>query len=145
MEWREVSSGSFINVDYEIWEYGGEHVSILRMRGPISRGHRIEFYQITLKNNPSSDYFIILDNQLGYEDDFPYDDMVMVSDMFLAAGIKRVYGAIVTTEIGYETILKLARAVAGMKTLEIYTMRVGSLPEAKDFIISRIDDTADSR
>ncbi|MBO0333478.1 hypothetical protein J0X12_07630 [Sneathiella sp. CAU 1612] len=139
MKGQLISSGSFANINHETWKYNGEHIHVMKVTGPINRAHRVPFYYLTLKTNPSSDYFIILDNQRGHEDDFSYDDMITISDILLEAGIKRIYGAIITRESGYENILKLARAVAKLKTLESHTVYCENMTEAENYIHARIE------
>ncbi|MDF2366809.1 hypothetical protein [Sneathiella sp.] len=142
MKGRKISSGSFANIDYETREYNGEHIHIMKVMGPINREHRIPFYYQTLENNPSADYFVILDNRRGHEDNFSYDDMQIVADILLDAGIKRIHGAIITREFGYDNILKLARAVAKVKTLESHTEFSENMTDAENFILSRIETLA---
>lgn len=138
MEGEKIFSGSFANIIHETWKYNGEHIHVMKVTGPINGENRIYFYTSALKNNSSSDLFIILDNQRGYEDDFSYDDMITICDILVNAGIKRIFGAIITRESGYENILKLARAVAKVKTLEQHTVFCKNLAAAENFIHANI-------
>jgi hypothetical protein len=142
MKGHKIASGSFANIDYETREYNGEHVHTITANGPIDIEHRIPVYKQTLENNPSENYFIIFDNRRSYEDNFAYDDMLVIAEILLKAGIKQIFGAIITKESGYDNIMKLARAVAKTKEMESQTVYAENMAEAEKFILSRIDDNS---
>jgi hypothetical protein len=136
---HKISSGSFANLEFETWEYHGEHIHVVKVMGPIDRGHRIPVYYQTLENNPSSNYYVILDNHRGHEDNFLYDDMQKVANILSEAGVKRIHGAIITRESGYDNIMKLGRAVAKLHSMESQTVYSKNMDEAESYICSRID------
>ncbi len=142
MQGRKISSGAFANISYETLECYVEHVNFMTATGPISREHRIPVYRQTLQGNPSSSYFAILDNRRGYEDEFSYDDMLILSDITLKAGIRRIVSVSVTSESAYLNIVKLSQAVAHTKDIELDSMTTHCMDKAKNFILFRIQGIA---
>lgn len=141
---RRISSGVFANISYETLECYGEHINFMTATGPISREHRVPVYRKTLGNNPSSNYFAILDNRRGFEDEFSYEDMHILGDITLEAGIRRTVSVSVTNEPAYLNIVKLTRAVADLKNIELNSTTTHCMDEAKNFILSRIHRIANS-
>ncbi|MCC3305490.1 hypothetical protein [Sneathiella sp. HT1-7] len=142
MQGRKISSGAFANISYETLECYGEHVHFMTATGPISREHRIPVYRKTLGDNPSSNYFAILDNRRGHEDEFSYEDMHILGDITLEAGIRRIVSVSVTNESAYLNIIKLTQAVAHLKDIELTSTTTHCMDEAKNFILSNIHGVA---
>jgi hypothetical protein len=144
MQGRKISSGVFANISYETREFCGEYINLMTALGPISREHRVPVYRRSLKINPTSSYFAILDNRSGHEDELSYDDMMLLGDYIIDAGITRVVTASVTNEAGYSNIVKLASAMADARNVEMDATVTTCLDEAKSFVLSRVSGAATS-
>ncbi|WP_373087543.1 hypothetical protein [Sneathiella sp.] len=145
MKWRRISSGSFVNIEYETKESNGQYLHLIKILGPVGRAERMPVYNETLKLNLSADYFCIVDNSNGYESVLTFEDMLFFGDILVKAGIKRFFSAVVTNDVGHVTIGKLTRAIAKTKNIYTETYSASSYPNAEKFIMEKLAEAATSK
>ena len=138
MTWPLVSSGSFVNIDYETRECGGEYLHLVKALGPIGREERIPLVNEILKITRSENYFAILDNRRGYENSLSLEDMSFLGDILYDAGIRRFYNAVVTSDDAYSSNVKLMNAVAATKHVETETLSTNDYDDAENFILEKM-------
>ncbi|MEQ8354018.1 MAG: hypothetical protein RH942_00660 [Kiloniellaceae bacterium] len=142
MDGAVVASGTLPSYAYVSVKYAEEVIHRIRVTGAIDLERRLPLYRETLANNPSSNYFCVLDNSEGYENDFSYPDMAVLDRLLVEAGIKHFYGVTVTKDPGYRNLVKLASDHAKLLNLEGDLFATDDLAEAERFIMESIDRLA---
>ena len=138
MKWRKVASGSFTNIKYETKESGGEYLHLVTPGSLLDRDDRAPVYEATLNLTKSENYFCILDNRLGKENLLSMADMSYFGDTLVERGIKRFFYAIVTHDPSYDNMIKLIKAIAATKNIEVDAMSTPDFEAAEEFILSRM-------
>ena len=138
MKWRKVASGSYMNIEYETKEYGGEYLHVVTQSGSLDREDRVPVYQETLALTKSNNYFCILDNRKGKESLLSMADMSNFGDMLVSHGIENFIYAVVTSDPSYDKIIKLIKAISMTKNLEVEAMSTSNYEEGEKFILSRM-------
>jgi len=133
-----VASGIFPGFEYTSTKYGEEVVHRIKVVGPIDLTRRLPLYRETLAINPSEKYFCTLDNRDRHENKFSYPDIVVLDNLLIEAGIKRFYGATITTDPAYPGLVKLANSNAKMSQLEGEMLATSDPAEAEAFIMAKI-------
>ncbi|MZR32089.1 hypothetical protein [Sneathiella litorea] len=138
MKWRQVSSGSFTNIRFETKEYGGEFLHIVTQVGTLDLEDRAPILKETLDLNKSENYFCILDNRKGKESFLSIADMSYFADRLIDKGIKRFFYAVVTNDPAYDKIIKLIKAIAITKDMEVEAMSTADFATAESFMLTRM-------
>jgi|TARA_R110001606_G_scaffold3642_24_gene16606 hypothetical protein len=138
MKWRKVASGSFANIKYETKESGGEYLHLVTPGSLLDRDDRAPVYEATLNLTKSENYFCILDNRQGKESLLSMADMSYFGDILVERGIKRFFYAVVTYDPAYDNMIKLIKAIAATKDIEINAIATPDFESAEEFILSRM-------
>lgn len=138
MKWRNVASGSFDNLRYETKESGGELLHVVTPGGLLDRDDRAPVYEETLNLNKTENYFCILDNRTGKESLLSISDMSHFGDLLVSKGIKRFYYAVVTTDPAYDNMIKLIKAIALTKNIEMEAIATPDYDEAEEFVLAHM-------
>lgn len=96
-------------------------------------------YRATLSANPTSNYFCILDNSGGFENDFSIADIRILDQMLLSAGVRAVHGVTVTLDAGYPKLLELLRQVMPSQGVVADVRLATSLAEAEHLLAEMVD------
>ncbi len=134
-----MASGSLPSYDFVSCRHRGEVVHIMTATGPLNLARRIDVYRATLSANPTSDYFCILDNSGGFENDFNISDIRFLDQMLLEAGVRTVHGVTVTRDAGYPKLLELLRQVMPSQGLVADVRLASSLAEAEHLLAEMVD------
>ncbi|MEX0583067.1 MAG: hypothetical protein WD185_05305 [Sneathiella sp.] len=142
MKWRKVASGTFSNISYETKESGGEYLHLVTPGGLLDLDDRAPVYEATLNLTKSENYFCILDNRQGKESLLSMADMSHFGDILVARGIKRFFYAVVTYDSAYDNMIKLIKAIAATKNIEIDAIATPDFGAAEEFMLNRIKSFA---
>ncbi len=124
--------------------HGDEVVHRITVTGPISLERRLPLYEATLAINRSSNYFCILDNSGGHENDLSFRDMQLLDQKLLDGGIRCFYGATITDDKAYAQIVELASATMSALKLTGKILSTGDRATAEQFIAEKLRATAET-
>jgi|GEM_PF-1789909 len=137
-----VTQGTVESYAYGIYERSGFRFSYTRVVGPIDLQTRIQLYRAILPHTIAPNYFGILDNSAGYENDFSLDAIKLLDGMLVDHGIRTYFGATITKDQGYSKIVKLAQTNMDTVGLDGALIRVRDRAAALDFIHEKIAEAA---
>lgn len=133
-----IESGTLESYEYAAYRYDDRHLYRIRVTGPISLKQRLPLYRKILSINTNDTIFCVVDNSAGHENQFTFDDIRYLDDLLLEAGIRYFFGATVTQDAGYSSLVELANTNAKHIQLGGALIAAVSAEEAEDFILSRI-------
>lgn len=134
-----MASGSLPSYDFVSLRHSGEVVHVMTATGPLNLARRIEVYRATLSANPTSNYFCMLDNSGGFENDFSISDIRFLDRMLIEAGVQAVHGITVTRDPGYPKLLELLRQVMPSQGLVANVRLASTLAEAEHLLAGMVD------
>jgi hypothetical protein len=138
MKGTVVASGSLPGFDYTSTRYGREIVHRIKITGPIDLETRLPLYHATLAVNETNNYFCILDNTAGHENNFSYSDIVLLDELLIESGIDHFYGATVTTDPDYVKLVKLANDSAKATPMKTQLLASRDVAEAEAFVMEKL-------
>ena len=136
-----VAAGTLPSFEFRSIKYGGEVLHRIRVTGRIDLERRMPLYHETLANNPSSNYFCILDNSEGHENDLSLSDIMLLDKILVEAGIEKFYGATITPDWNYKGIVKLANFSAEVSKLNAELLSTRNPDEAESFIMGFLEES----
>jgi hypothetical protein len=137
-----IASGTLPCFEYVSIRHAEELLHRIKITGAIDLEKRLPLYHRTLDLNPSSNYFCILDNSGGHENKISYKDIQILDDILVAAGIRRFYGATITTDHAYANLVKLAKYNARISKLEGDLLATHDPAAAESFIMEKMTSVA---
>lgn len=137
-----IAQGAVASYDYKIFELEGYRFNDTRATGPITLDTRLQLYRKTLPYVVSGNYFGMLDNSEGFENDFDYNAIKRLDDFLMAQGLKTYYGATVAKDAGYGKVIKLAQANMDTVGLPGELVKVPNRAAALEFVIGAIRKVA---
>lgn len=140
-----VVAGSVESYEFRIYERSGFRFNDTKVVGPITLRTRLALYRETLPYVVTGNYFGMLDNSEGFENDFPYEAIRQLDEFLIGSGLKTYYGATVTKDGGYSKIIKLAQTNMETIGLDGLVVKVPDRVAAQNFIFSKIDEFAAAR
>lgn len=140
-----VEQGAVESYEYKVIELSGFRFNDTKVIGPINLGTRVQLYGKTLPYVVAGNYFGILDNTAGYENDFSYDAIKQVDRLLVDHGVKRYCGATITKDVGYSKLVKLAQTNMETVGMDGVLVRVPSHDAALTFILDKIAEAAAAR
>lgn len=131
--------GAVDSYEFSTFDLAGLRLHDIRIVGPINLETRLPLYRETLRHAIPPDYFCIVDNSAGFENDISYDDIQVLDRYLIDHGIRRFFGATITKDGGYGKIVKLAQANMDQIGLDGAVIKVRTRREAETFITERIE------
>lgn len=137
-----VAEGSVESYAFRIFERAGFRFSYTQVVGPINLNTRVQLYRQTLPFVVAGTYFGILDNSEGFENDFCLEAIQFLDTILINRGVRKYFGATITSDGGYSKIVKLAQTNMETVGLEGAVITVPNSAAALDFILGKIDAIA---
>jgi hypothetical protein len=138
-----VSTDTVSSFKVRTHSYGPELLHRAEFMAPVTLNERIPFYEFLLQRNRSGNLFCILDNRGRHENVFQLSDIQFVVKMCAGGGIKSMYGATVTLDLGYSTIVDLATANVASFKLAGELIATPDTEEAERFTLSKMKQVMD--
>lgn len=120
------------------FQRGTERLHRVQVTGPISINERINLYVKILSTMASNNFYCIVDNSTGYENNFSYQDMKLLDDMLIEYGVKNFYGATITPDRHYHILVDVANQHANNIGLNCELISTDNHEEAEKFIDKHI-------
>ncbi|RVU39007.1 hypothetical protein EOI86_07045 [Hwanghaeella grinnelliae] len=140
-----IEQGTVTSYEYKIIELSGFRYNDTKVIGPINLETRLQLYSRTLPHMVSGQYFGILDNTAGFENDFSFDAIKQVDHLLLDQGVTHYCGATITNDVGYSKLIKLAQTYMETIGLNGALIRVPNYEDAKAFVLEKIAAAATAR
>ncbi len=133
-----VARGTLPSYEFVTVRHGAEVVHWITATGPIALRQRLPLYAATLAANPSSNYFCILDNRGGHENDLSFSDIAILNQILADGGIDCIYGATVTHDRGYPQFVDLMSENLKARDIRGELLSTGDMQAAEDFIADKL-------
>lgn len=118
----------------------GYHLHDIEVVGPIDLRRRVPLYHETVRHSLPPHYFCIIDNLAGHENTVTFDNIRQLDQILKAGGIEYYYGASVTKDQGYSSIVKLAQEHLESIGITSELVQVQDRAAAEAFILKKIDE-----
>ena len=134
-----ISSESLDGYHLQTFECGnGDILFLVKVTDSIGRKKREILYSRILKINQSNRIFCILDNSDEFENTLTLDDISYFDNLMMRSGITEFYGATITNDPAYGSVVNLANASANLTQLKVELISTATLEEAEAFIKSKL-------
>lgn len=137
-----VFNGAVRSYKFTTFRVKGFHLHDIKVVGPIDLKTRIPLYQETVRHSLPPHYFCIIDNLAGHENTVTFDDLKELDQILVDGGIKYYYGASITKDQGYSSIVKLAQENLDSLGVQSELVQVQDRAAAEAFIARKIDEVA---
>jgi len=137
-----VFRGAVESYTFATYRVNGFHLHEIEVVGPIDLRVRIPLYHETLRHSLPPYYFCIIDNSAGHENTVTFDDIRVLDNILIEYGIEYYYGAVITRDLGYPNIIKLAQENLDSVGIESQLVQVQDRLAAEAFINEKLAEAA---
>jgi hypothetical protein len=137
---QTIYSGDVSNFHLVTKRYGNEILHLLEIIGPVGFEERNLVYQKTLELNQTDKYFCVLSNLDRHANNLSFHDITVLDRLLEDGGIKLFYGATVSVDVGYSSVVKLANVNMEQTGLDGECISTGEMESAEEFIIDRLNE-----
>jgi len=141
MSSKVIATLSVPGFEVESWLMNGEILHRIRIVGRVGLKERLPMYQSTLEINRAHGkmtYFCVLDNQDRHENTMSFEDIKQLDQMLLENGVTEFFGATITTDVAYASLVSLADASSKAADIGGELMATSVPAEAEVFILEKI-------
>ncbi len=133
-----VFNGAVESYKFTTFRVNGFYLHDIEVVGPIDLRVRVPLYHETLRHSLPPYYFCIIDNSAAHENTVSFADIKVLDQILIDYGIEYYFGAIITKDLGYPNIIKLAQENLDSIGIRSELLQVLDRAAAEAFILEKI-------